>query len=76
MMNSYEEVKSRKSPCIIISNLNNKNNISCYIQVPKNPDYQEILFTVIIQLLSYSISIKKGINPDKPRNLAKVVTVD
>ena len=29
-----------------------------------------------IQLLSYYLSIEKGFNPDFPRNLAKVVTVE
>ena len=76
MMNSYEEVKSRNSPCIIISNIKNNNNIPNYIRVETNKNYQEIIYIVVLQMLSYRISIKKGINPDKPRNLAKVVTVD
>jgi glucosamine--fructose-6-phosphate aminotransferase (isomerizing) len=29
-----------------------------------------------LQLLAYYISINKGINPDIPKNLAKVVTVE
>jgi glucosamine--fructose-6-phosphate aminotransferase (isomerizing) len=76
MMNSYEEVKSRNSPCIIISNIKNNNNITNYIHVETNKNYQEIIFILVLQLLSYCTSIRKGINPDKPRNLAKVVTVD
>jgi len=76
MMNSYEEVKSRNSPCIIISNIKNNNNIPNYIHVETNKNYQEIIYIVVLQLLSYCTSIRKGINPDKPRNLAKVVTVD
>ena len=38
-----------------------------------SPIVAPILF--ILQLLSYEIAVKKGINPDKPRNLAKSVTV-
>ena len=38
--------------------------------------YNEIIFTIALQKLAYDISIEKGINPDKPRNLAKVVTVE
>ena len=38
--------------------------------------YNEILFTILLQKLAYEISIAKGINPDKPKNLAKVVTVE
>jgi len=29
-----------------------------------------------LQLLSYYVAIAKGINPDTPKNLAKVVTVE
>ena len=31
---------------------------------------------VPIQLIAYEMSVARGINPDKPRNLAKAVTVD
>jgi len=30
---------------------------------------------VVLQLLAYFIAVEKGIDPDKPRNLAKSVTV-
>jgi glucosamine--fructose-6-phosphate aminotransferase (isomerizing) len=29
-----------------------------------------------IQMLAYKLAVRKGINPDKPKNLAKVVTVE
>ena len=35
-----------------------------------------LLSVIVLQLLSYNLSILKDINPDRPRNLAKVVTVD
>lgn len=35
-----------------------------------------LIANVCIQLLSYYLSIEKGYNPDFPRNLAKVVTVE
>ena len=38
--------------------------------------YNEIIFTITLQYLAYNLSISKGINPDKPRNLAKSVTVE
>ena len=37
--------------------------------------YTEIKFAIALQYMAYDLSIKQGINPDKPRNLAKVVTV-
>ena len=46
------------------------------LNVPKLDYYQEIIFTIALQYLAYFLSIKRGINPDRPRNLAKVVTVE
>ena len=82
MMNAYQEVKSRKAYCLVISELplftndvdvDIENN---FIRIPENGDIQEILYMVVLQHLCYSISQRRGINPDNPRNLAKVVTVE
>lgn len=77
--NIYNEVKTRGSPVIMITT--QYSNDICYpgkheILVDKNTTYQCILNILSIQMLSYHLSIKRGINPDKPRNLAKVVTVE
>ena len=51
--------------------------VSCDIMyVPENKSYASLLGIVPVQLLAYYLSINKGINPDKPKNLAKVVTVE
>ena len=39
-------------------------------------DFIGLLSVIALQLLAYNLSILKNINPDQPRNLAKVVTVD
>jgi glucosamine--fructose-6-phosphate aminotransferase (isomerizing) len=44
--------------------------------VPNNPIFFGVLANIVLQILAYELSVAKGINPDKPRNLAKVVTVD
>ena len=36
---------------------------------------QSLVLNVVLQLLSYYIAVGRGINPDRPRNLAKCVTV-
>ena len=46
------------------------------INVDTNSSFSSLLAIIPIQLLSYYIAIKKNINPDTPRNLAKVVTVE
>ena len=44
-----------------------------------NPEIGEILaplvYIIPLQLLSYYVTLDKGYDPDKPRNLAKVITV-
>jgi glucosamine--fructose-6-phosphate aminotransferase (isomerizing) len=46
-------------------------------EIPGNlpPELSPISYIVPLQLLAYYTSVKRGINPDKPRNLAKSVTV-
>lgn len=75
------ETKARGTNNIIITDnkslINNdlcdSNNI---IKIPQNSVLTALLAVIPLQLLAYEISIAKGYNPDKPRNLAKAVTVD
>ena len=46
------------------------------IIVKKNETFQSLLCNIPLQFLAYNLSVSKGINPDMPRNLAKVVTVE
>ena len=47
-----------------------------YLQIDKNDSFKDLLCIIPIQLLAYKLSLSKGLNPDMPRNLAKVVTVE
>ena len=77
-MNCYQEVASRNSPIIFITNEHSTCDgiTSDCILIPKNNSYASLLGIIPIQLFAYYLSINKGINPDKPKNLAKVVTVE
>ena len=46
------------------------------IYIPKNKGCSEILFMLTLQHLCYTLALRKKIDPDKPKNLAKVVTVE
>lgn len=46
------------------------------IVVPSNGPLSALLAVVPLQLLAYEMAVARGINPDKPKNLAKAVTVD
>ena len=77
----YHEVKARHSPQILIrtstkTSTKTNTNTNNTIIVPKNKHYGALLALIPLQLMSYYLSINKGINPDTPKNLAKVVTVD
>ena len=81
LKSTYYEIIGRETNLFVITNSQNVINElqvaeqNC-ILINKLDYYNEILFTMLLQKLAYIISIAKGINPDKPKNLAKVVTVE
>ena len=78
-MNAYEEIKARGARVVIITNSRERIHVlegDFVIRLPTTETTVDILATIPLQLLAYYLSIKKGINPDFPRNLAKVVTVE
>lgn len=77
-MNCVEEVLSRGSPVFLITNDRHATMDARYtpIYVPNIGVFSSLLGIVPVQLLAYYLSVARGINPDKPKNLAKVVTVE
>jgi glucosamine--fructose-6-phosphate aminotransferase (isomerizing) len=77
---NIEEVKARKGPIIAITNEGNTNlakKVDDIIYVPATLDCLTPLLTVLpLQLLAYHIAVARGCDVDKPRNLAKSVTVE
>ena len=81
LKSTYYEILGRETNLFIITNSQNvidelQIDEYKYILLPKLDYYNEVIFSVLLQKLAYEISIAKDINPDKPRNLAKVVTVE
>jgi len=74
-MNAYEEIRSRHATVIIITD-DSKCDKPNHIKLPLNKTYRDLLTIIPLQLLSYELSLSRGLNPDMPRNLAKVVTVE
>lgn len=70
-----EEIKTRGAYVIEISPDVSSNNPDA-IAIPSNKTFTGLIDVIVLQLLSYHLSIAQKINPDMPRNLAKVVTVD
>jgi glucosamine--fructose-6-phosphate aminotransferase (isomerizing) len=51
--------------------------ITKFVELPEAPELiAPILYTVVLQLLSYHVAVLKGTDIDQPRNLAKSVTVE
>lgn len=75
-LSNLEEVKSRGAKTIIVSN----ERIEGYdleVVVPKISDYfQAILVVPTLQLIAYEVARLRGCDIDKPKNLAKSVTVE
>ncbi len=79
-VSNMQEVKARKGPVIAIGTegcTRLERVADDVIYVPKCPDYLSPILTVIpLQLLAYHLAVKLGCDVDKPRNLAKSVTVE
>ena len=79
-LNTLEQIKARRGRVIAIST-EGKKAISKLaddvIFVPECPDFVAPILTVIpLQLFAYHLAVKLGCDVDKPRNLAKSVTVE
>ncbi len=79
-MSNLEEVKARRGPIIAIATEGDDTvaaKADDVIYVPDTPDYLQPLVAVIpLQLLAYHVARIRGCDVDKPRNLAKSVTVE
>lgn len=72
---NIREVQSRGARVITIATHGISDNIDFALPTLKD-DFNIIPAVVAMQLLAYYVSADKGLDVDKPRNLAKVVTVE
>ena len=77
-VSNIQEVITRGAKTLVVTNQKVDNTMfDLVIKIPEtNPFISPILSVVPLQLLSYYISKEKGLDVDKPRNLAKSVTVE
>lgn len=77
-ISNIQEVITRGAKTMVVTNQDLENhNFDYVIKIPQIcPLISPILSVVPLQLLSYYISKNKGLDVDKPRNLAKSVTVE
>lgn len=80
VMANMEEVKARGGPVIALADSEDKQVTAVADDVIRVPQVQGFLQPIVnaipLQLLSYHIAVLRGCDVDKPRNLAKSVTVE
>ena len=80
VVSNIQEVRARKGRILAIVNEGDdqiESMVDHVIKVPKTHNMLTPILTVIpLQLIAYHIAVKKGLNVDQPRNLAKSVTVE
>ena len=77
-VSNIREVQSRGAEVLtfIKSSLKSK-DVECSFELPDlEDDFMSVPSIIAMQLLAYYVSSDKGLDVDKPRNLAKVVTVE
>jgi len=80
IVSNIEEIRARRGRIIAIASENDTNIDRLVDYSIKIPDTIRMLMPILsvipLQLLAYHIAVKKGLNVDQPRNLAKSVTVE
>jgi glucosamine--fructose-6-phosphate aminotransferase (isomerizing) len=80
VVSNMQEIRARKGKVIAVINEGDEQSRALADDVIEVPEADEImapmLSTIPLQLLAYYIGVAKGYDVDKPRNLAKSVTVE
>jgi glucosamine--fructose-6-phosphate aminotransferase (isomerizing) len=74
ILSNAEEVKSRGGYIIGVSS-EQDDLFDFWIKVPEAEELNPIIQIIPMQVLAYELAVLRGLDPDKPRNLAKSVTV-
>jgi glucosamine--fructose-6-phosphate aminotransferase (isomerizing) len=77
-LSTIEEIRARRGPVIAVTHTGAfPVTVDAAFQVPATePELDPLLLNIPLQLLAYHVALKKGCDIDKPRNLAKSVTVE
>jgi len=79
-LSNLEEIKARNGPIIAVATAGDREirrKVDDVIYVPRTLDCLQPLLTVVpLQLFAYHVALLRGCDVDKPRNLAKSVTVE
>lgn len=79
MVGNIEEVKARGATVIAVSEEGDdvKEHVDEFIPIPPTEElFSPLLYIIPLQLLAYHTTVERGQDPDRPRSLAKSVTVE
>jgi len=80
-LSNIQEIKCRKGLVIVITHEEVKDKFTYLADIVfsckdvHEPYSQSLVLNIVLQFLAYYIALERGLNPDRPRNLAKSVTV-
>ncbi len=79
-VSNIKETKARGAYSLLIKRKSLKIDKSCYDDLIEINDLHDLVIPILtivpLQMLSFSVALKRGLDIDKPRNLAKSVTVE
>jgi len=77
-LSTIEEIRARRGPVFTVTHTGAvPATVEAAFEAPASePELAPILLSIPLQLLAYHLALKKGCDIDKPRNLAKSVTVE
>lgn len=78
-LSNLKEVRARGAKVVLVSQLDGLEDQGDFlIKLPKlaSPELYSVVAVIPMQVLAYKVCLAKGFDPDKPRNLAKSVTVE
>ena len=77
-ISTIEEIRARQGPVLAVTHSGKLPiNVEAAFEIPASePEVDPILLNIPLQLLAYHVALKKGCDIDRPRNLAKSVTVE
>jgi glutamine---fructose-6-phosphate transaminase (isomerizing) len=77
-ISTIEQIKARGGPVIVVTSAELPTSLAdAVIRIPRaEPELEPVLLNVPLQMLAYHVAAKLGRDIDKPRNLAKSVTVE
>ncbi len=78
MVSNYLQIKSRNATVVLLTNASDKEldieGTDFVVNLPKEGLLSSFYAVFIGQMIAYYISVAKGLNPDKPRQLSKELT--